>query len=147
MKIILLKDVAKVGKAGDCVEVSDGYARNFMIPRHLAVEATPSNVRIWEQKKTAGAGKRTRAESEARALAEKLEGLSLVLSCPVGKGDKLFGSVNSKVISEELAKLGLEVDRRKILLEEPIKSVGTFVIPVKLHQEVVAHLRVEVTRG
>jgi len=147
MKIILLKDVSKLGKAGDCVNVSDGYARNYMIPRRLAVEATSSNLRIMEQKKALGLGQQSRAEREAQALAERLNRLSLILSRQVGKGDKLFGSVTSKDLSEALTGLGLDVDRRKIVLDEPIKRVGIFEVPIRLHQEVLVHIRVEVRKA
>jgi large subunit ribosomal protein L9 len=147
MKIILLKDVAKLGKAGDCVNVRDGYARNYILPRKLAVEATSSNLRVMEQKRAVGTGQQTRAEAEARALAEKLDGLSLVIVRQVGKGDKLFGSVTSKDLCEALAELGLAVDRKKVLLDEPIKTVGTFEIPIRLHQEVLTHIQVEVKKG
>jgi len=147
MKIILLKDVAKLGKAGECINVSDGYARNYIIPRKLAVEATSSNLRIMEQKKSLGAGQRSKGEREAQAMAERLNGLSLVLSRQVGKGEKLFGSVTSKDLSEALAAQGLEVDRKKIRLDEPIKNLGMFEVPIRLHQEVVALIRVEVTKA
>ncbi|MDH7498942.1 MAG: 50S ribosomal protein L9 [candidate division NC10 bacterium] len=147
MKIILLRDVAKLGKAGDCVNVSDGYARNYMIPRKLAVEATPSSLRSLEQKKASGAGERSRAEREAQALAEKLSGLSLTVSRQVGKGDRLFGSVTSKDLSEALAELGIDVDRKKILLDEPIKTLGIFEVPIRLHQAVMVHIRVEVMKA
>lgn len=147
MKIILLKDVAKLGKAGDCVNIRDGYARNYILPRKLAVEASSSNLRVMEQKKAVGTGQQTRAEAEAQALAEKLDGVSLVVVRQVGKGDKLFGSVTSKDLSEALAELGLGVDRKKILLDEPIKTVGTFEIPIRLHQEVLTYIQVEVKKG
>jgi len=147
MKIILLRDVAKLGRAGDCVHVRDGYARNYMIPRKLAVEATSSRLRSLEQKKALGVGQRSRAEREAQELAERLGGVSLVLSRQVGKGDRLFGSVTSKDLSEALAELGIDVDRRKILLDEPIKTVGIFEVPVRLHQAVMTHVRVDVTKA
>lgn len=147
MKVILLRDVAKLGKAGDCIQVSDGYARNYMIPRKLAVEATSSSLRSMEQKKALGVGQRSRAEREAQALAEKLNGLSLAVSRQAGKGDRLFGSVTSKDLSEALAELGIDMDRKKILLDEPIKTVGIFEVPIRLHQAVMVHIRVEVTKA
>lgn len=147
MKIILLEDVAKLGKAGDCINVKDGYARNYAIPRKLAVEATPSKLRQLEQKKVLGMGEQSKAKKEAEALAERLNGLSVVLSRQVGKGDKLFGSVTSKDLSEALAEQGLEVDRKRILLDEAIKKVGIFEVPIRLHQEVLAKIEVEVVKA
>ena len=147
MKIILLADVVKLGEAGDCIEVNDGYARNYIIPRKLAVEATPSKLRHVEQKKALGMGQESRAKREAQDLVERLEGLTLMLSRQVGKADKLFGSVTSKDLSEALAGQGFEVDRKKILLDEPIKNLGTFEVPVRLHREVLTKIRVEVSKG
>jgi large subunit ribosomal protein L9 len=147
MKIILLEDVAKLGKAGDWVNVSDGYARNFMIPRKLAVEATPSNLRQMEHKKSLGVGQLTRGKKEAEELAEKLEGVFLVLTRQAGKEDKLFGSVTPKDLIEALAAEGLEVERKKILLEDPIKNLGSFEVPVRLHPEVLTKIKVEVRRA
>jgi len=100
-----------------------------------------------ERKKALGVGQQSRAEREAQAMAERLGGLSLVLSRQVGKGDRLFGSVTSKDLSEALAELGIDVDRRKILLDEPIKTVGIFEVPVRLHQAVMTHVRVDVTKA
>jgi large subunit ribosomal protein L9 len=147
MKIILVEDVAKLGKAGDCVNVSDGYARNYMIPRKLAVEATPSNLRQMERKKALGAGQDTRGKREAQELAERLEAISLVLDRQAGKGDKLFGSVTSKDLGEALEAEGLNVERKKILLDDPIKNLGTFEVAVRLHPEVLTKIKVEVRKA
>jgi large subunit ribosomal protein L9 len=147
MKIILVEDVAKLGKAGDCVNVSDGYARNYMIPRKLAVEATPSNLRQMERKKALGAGEDTRGKREAQELAERLEAASLVLDRQAGKGDKLFGSVTSKDLGEALEAEGLNVERKKILLDDPIKNLGTFEVAVRLHPEVLTKIKVEVRKA
>ncbi len=147
MKIILLEDLAKLGKAGDCVNVSGGYARNYMIPRKLAVEATPSNLRQMEHKKALGVGQDTRGKREAQELAERLEAISLVLDRQAGKGDKLFGSVTSKDLGEALETEGLNVERKKILLDEPIKNLGTFEVAVRLHPEVLAKIKVEVRKS
>ena len=147
MKIVLLQDVANLGKGGDFVVVKDGYARNYLIPRNLAVEATPSNIRAAERKKTMGVGKESRAEKEARDLAERLNGLSLILVRKVGKGDRLFGSVTAKDLSERLAEQGCDIDHKKIQLNEPIKNVGVFEVSIKLHHAVLAHLKVEVSKA
>ena len=147
MKIILLEDLVKLGKAGDCVNVSDGYARNYMIPRKLAVEATSSNLRQREHEKALGVGQDTRGKREAQELAERLEAISLVLDRQAGKGDKLFGSVTSKDLGEALEAEGLDVERKKILLDEPIKNLGTFEVSVRLHPEVLAKIKVEVRRA
>ena len=147
MKIILLEDVAKLGKAGDCINVSDGYARNYMIPRKLAVEATSSNLRQVERKRTLGVGQLTRGKREAQELAERLEAISLVLDRQAGKGDKLFGSVTSKDLSEALAAEGFDLERKKILLDEPIKNLGLFEVPIRLHPEVLGKIKVEVRKA
>jgi large subunit ribosomal protein L9 len=147
MKIILVEDVAKLGKAGDCVNVRDGYARNYMIPRKLAVEATPSNLRQMEQRKALGAGQDTRGKREAQELAERLEAISLVLDRQAGKEDKLFGSVTSKDLGEALEAEGLNVERKKILLDDPIKNLGTFEVAVRLHPEVLTKIKVEVRKA
>jgi large subunit ribosomal protein L9 len=147
MKIILLEDVAKLGKAGDCINVSDGYARNYMIPRKLAVEATSSNLRQVERKRALGVGQLTRGKREAQELAERLEAISLVLDRQAGKGDKLFGSVTSKDLSEALAAEGFDLERKKILLDEPIKNLGLFEVPIRLHPEVLVKIKVEVRKA
>lgn len=147
MKIILLEDVAKLGKAGDCINVSDGYARNYMIPRKLAVEATSSNLRQVDRKRVLGAGQLTRGKREAQELAERLEAISLVLDRQAGKGDKLFGSVTSKDLSEALAAEGFDLERKKILLDEPIKNLGLFEVPIRLHPEVLGKIKVEVRKA
>jgi len=147
MRIVLLQDVTNLGKGGDSVIVKDGYARNYLIPRKMAAEATPSNIKAAERKKTMGVGKESRAEKEARDLAERLNGQSLILARKVGKGDRLFGSVTAKDLSEALAEQGFDIDHKKIQVNEPIKSVGVFEVSIRLHHVVSAHLKVEVSKG
>lgn len=147
MKIILIADVPKMGKMGEVLEVKDGFGRNYLIPRKLGVEATAAKLQELEQKKTLGIGQQSKAKRAASVLAEKLDGLSLVLPRQVGKEDKLFGSVTSKDLTEELAGQGIEIDRKKILLDDPIKSIGIYEVSIRLHQEVLAKIQVEVIKA
>ena len=147
MKIILIADVPKMGKMGEVLEVKDGFGRNYLIPRKLGVEATAAKLQELEQKRTLGIGQQSKAKRAASVLAEKLDGLSLVLPRQVGKEDKLFGSVTSKDLTEELAGQGIEIDRKKILLDDPIKSIGIYEVSIRLHQEVLAKIQVEVIKA
>ncbi len=144
MKIILLENVPSLGKPGDIVQVANGYGRNFLVPRKIALEATPANIRLLEQQKDSLLKKAGREKESAAELAAKIEGLSCVLVRSVGKNDKIFGSVTSLDIHECLTAQGIEIERRKISLAHPIKSVGGFTVPVKLHPDVTAQLKVQV---
>jgi large subunit ribosomal protein L9 len=147
MKVILLENMEKVGRAGDQVEVADGYARNFLIPKRKAVAATSAHIKslghLLRQTKGRGARLRDAAESLAAQITEK----SCVLKRRAGEQDRLFGSVTNQDIAAALGAQGLEVDRRKIVLQEPIKALGSYTIPVRLHPEVVAELRLTVERA
>lgn len=145
MKVILLQDVKALGKKGDIKEVAEGYARNFLLPRGLAVEASGGHLRQHQQQATAAAGKKAKILADARAVAAKIDGLKLETTARVGEGGRLFGSVTSGDIADLLKKRGFTVDKRKIELSEPIKSLGTFSVRVKLHPDVEAHLQVTVT--
>jgi len=145
--VVLQQDVQNLGKSGDLVRVRPGYARNFLIPRGLAAPATAGNVaRIEELRQRA----RARAAKElvhAQETAKKLESLSVKIARAVGEENKMYGSVTSKDIEEAFAAIGVEIDRKKIHLDEPIKTLGLSEVPIKLHHDVVAKLRVEVVKG
>lgn len=148
MQIILLEDVKNLGKKGDLVQANDGYARNFIIPKKLGVEATPKNLNDLRQKKLAEEKRQAEILAEAEALAEQFKGKSVKLSIRVGKEGKTFGTVSTKEIADEAKKqLGLEIDKKKMVLSDPIKAGGSYKIPVKLHPKVTAELVVEVKEG
>jgi len=144
MEVILKEDVANLGHRGDVVKVADGYGRNFLLPRKLALQATLANKAVIEQMKAAAARRSATEKAQAQELVTKLEPVSLNFTRKSGENGQLFGSVTSADIAGELAAKGFDVDRRKIQLSEPIKSLGDFTISVKLHREVTAHLRVHV---
>lgn len=143
MKVILLEDVKSLGKKGDIVNVSDGYARNFVLPKHVGVEATEKNkndLKLQKQHEDKLAAERL---AEAKALAQKLEGLKIEVTMKAGENGKVFGSVASKEIAEQAKKQhGLELDKKKIVLAEPIKSFGMHEVGIKLHPEVTGKLYV-----
>lgn len=146
MKIILKSDIDKLGKAGDIVETKRGYARNYLIPKGYAVEATPANLKIIEQEKAAAMRRLQKEIEEAKKFAEQLENVSVTATVQVGEENRVFGAVTNQTIAELLAEKGIEIDRKKILLEEPIKQLGVFDVPVKLHSEVEAKIKVWVVR-
>lgn len=146
MLVILNKDVKGTGKAGDIVKVSDGYARNMLLPKGLATEATDGNVRNLEKQKAAEAQKKAEEKSAAQELAKKLEDVKVIIKTKSGEGGRLFGSITSKDIADETKKqTGFVIDKKKIQLNSPIKNMGKFDIKVKLYPEVVGVLTVEVT--
>ena len=144
MKVILLEDIRGSGKSGDVVNVSDGYARNMLIPRGLAVEATPQNVKQLEKKKEAIAKKFAEDKAAALEIKKKLEEITVEVKTKAGKDGKVFGSVTSKDIAEALQALGFDVDKKKIQLDSPIKAVGTTDVNVKLFTEVSGKVKVNV---
>jgi large subunit ribosomal protein L9 len=146
MQIILQEDVEKLGNRGEVVEVAEGYARNYLLPRKLGVAADAGNLKRLERIRGSLA-KRTATEREsAQKLAEMLAGVTVTLKRKAGENDQLFGSVNSADISEALDKQGYTVDKRKITLDPPIKLVGEYQVAAKLHREVVASIKVVVER-
>lgn len=146
MIVILLKDVKGLGKAGDVVKVSDGYARNMLIPKGTATEATEGNVRNLEKQKAIQAENKKKELAEANALAEKLKDLKVVITTKSGEGGKLFGSITSKDIADALSSQHkIDIDKRKFLLDNPIKHVGNFEVEIKIYPEVIAKLNVTVT--
>ncbi|HLT58105.1 MAG: 50S ribosomal protein L9 [Limnochordales bacterium] len=145
MKVILLQDVKNLGKKNDLVEVAEGYARNYLIPRGLAAEATAANLRQRDHSLKAESRRRQREEEQAQAAAAKLQGQRIVIRVKAGEGGRLFGSVTSADIAREVERqAGVSLDKRRIELEEPIKAVGTYEVPVKLHPGVQATLAVQV---
>jgi len=144
MKLILREDVENLGKGGDLVDVKPGYGRNFLLPRGLAVAANTRNVRELEHQKSVASAKAAKLKASAQAVAKRLAETPVVLRRKAGEQDKLFGSVTAIDIAEALAARGLQLDRRAIDLAEPIKTLGDFEVPVKLHHEVVGKARVKV---
>ena len=144
MEVILKEDVSNLGHRGDVVKVADGYGRNFLLPKKLAMEATPANKAVIEQMKASAVRRSAKEKADAEALVTQLNTVSLVFERRVGENDHLFGSVTSSDIAQALAAKGFDVDRRKVQLDEPLKSTGEFHIPVKLHREVTAHIGVTV---
>jgi large subunit ribosomal protein L9 len=146
MQIILQEEVEKLGTRGEVVEVAEGYARNFLLPRKLALEATPGNMKRLEKMRVTFAKKEATEKKDAQILAEVLAGVSLEFSRKTGDNDQLFGSVTAGDVSEALAAKGITVEKRRIQLLDPIKTIGDFEIPVKLHREVPAAVKVIVKK-
>ncbi|GBF32487.1 LSU ribosomal protein L9p [Desulfocucumis palustris] len=145
MKVILLQDVKGQGKKDQTVNVSDGYARNYLIPRGLAVEATEVKLKDLARQKAYEDKKKQQEEESAKALAGELSGITVKVTGKAGEGGKLFGAVGNKDISEALEKqFGLGVDKKKIILKEPLKTLGVFPVTVKLHSSVQAEIQVAV---
>jgi large subunit ribosomal protein L9 len=145
MKVILLQDVKGKGKKGQMIEVSDGYARNFMLPRKLAVEATADAVNTMRMNDKAAAEKAARERAEANEIAKKLKELTLVVTAKGGGAGRLFGSVTNQEIADALkAKTGIALDKRKIVISDPIKNVGTYTVTCKLGYEITAKLTVKI---
>jgi large subunit ribosomal protein L9 len=144
MKLILREDVEHLGKGGEVVDVKPGYGRNFLLPRGLAVPANPRNVRELEHQKAVASAKAAKLKASAQAVARRLAETPVTLKRKVGEQDKLYGSVTALDVAEALAGRGLTIDRRSIDLREPIKTVGDFDVPVKLHSEVVGKVKVTV---
>lgn len=142
MKLILTHEVTNLGAPGDIVEVKDGYGRNFLLPRKLAIEANAANKAVIDQMKAAAVRRSASEKHEAEALAKQFEGLSVSFQRRSGENEQLFGSVTSSDIADALEKKSFHIDRRKIQLHEPLKSVGEFDVPVKLHKDVTAHVKV-----
>lgn len=144
MKVILKDDVKSLGRMGEVVNVSAGYARNFLIPKNFAVEANTSNIKEFEHHKKVIAEKAAKIMNASKATADKLSSLQITIKAKVGEEDKLFGSVTSMDIAQALAAEGYEVDKKKIHIEEPIKRTGEYPVQVKLHTDVTATIRVQV---
>jgi len=146
MEVILREDIEKLGTRGQLVKVAPGYARNFLLPKRMAVPASEANKKIVEQERQAYLRKEAKVASEATELGNLLGSVSITIAQKAGENDQLFGSVTSKDIVEALEKQGYSIERRKIALEEPIKTLGEFKVPVKLHREVTAEITVNVIK-
>jgi len=146
MQVILLEDVPSLGKAGDLVKVSDGYGRNYLVPHKKAILATEKGLKMLGHQKRQVQYRMGKMKKDLDKIARQIEGLSCTFTKSVGESGKLFGSVTSMEIENYLKENGIEVDRKKILLDEPIKSIGIFTVPIKLHTEIVAQLKVWVVQ-
>ena len=144
MKVILIENVSSLGKAGDIVQVAEGYGRNFLIPKKLALEASPANLRRLEQQRELFLSKATSERQKAADLAARINELPCTLARPAGENEKLFGSVTTMDLQEFLEEQGISVDRRKIVLPSPIKALGSYTVPLKIHPDVTAQLKVQV---
>jgi large subunit ribosomal protein L9 len=144
MKVILKQDIEKLGKTGDVVKVAPGYGRNYLIPRHLAAEATPGNVKIIEIEKVAQARRDHREKEAATILAREIVKLTVTVRRKTGEGGALYGSVTALDIADFLITHKIDIDKRKIHLEEPIKTIGEYQVPIRLHREVSVPIRVVV---
>jgi large subunit ribosomal protein L9 len=146
MKIILKKDVQSLGKTGEIIQVKRGYARNYLMPMGMAIEATPSNLKSYQEESKLDKVRAEKGRKAALELAEKISQVSLTAVVQVGEQDKVFGSVTSQNIADLLKESGFEIDRKKIDLNEPLKALGVFDVPIKLHSDVEAKVKVWVVR-
>jgi large subunit ribosomal protein L9 len=144
MEVILKEDVNKLGHRGDVVKVADGYGRNYLLPGKLAIEATTANKAVIEQMKASSVRKSAKEKTQSEDLAKQMDAVELTFERKTGENDHLFGSVTSGDIAHALEAQGFTIDRRKIALEEPLKQLGEFHVPVKLHREVTAHVKVTI---
>ncbi|HTY64394.1 MAG TPA: 50S ribosomal protein L9 [Acidobacteriota bacterium] len=142
MNVILKQDVEKLGKAGDVVKVSPGYGRNFLIPKKLALEATPGNIKVAEIEKVSHARRDHREKEAATILAREIVKLTATIRCKTGEGGSLYGSVTALDIADFLVSHKIDIDKRKIQLEEPIKAIGEYEVPIRLHRDVTVPIKV-----
>ncbi len=146
MEVILREEVEKLGRRGDVVKVASGYARNFLLPRRLAVAATESNRKIVDQEKQAHLRREAKEQASAAELGKMMSAVEVTIAQKAGENDQLFGSVTSADVAVALEKLGYSIDRRKVHLDDPIKTLGDFKVTVKLHREVSVEIPVHVVR-
>jgi large subunit ribosomal protein L9 len=146
MEVILREDIERLGNRGQVVKVADGYARNFLLPKRLAVAATDANRKIVEQERQAHLRREAKQKGEAEDLSKLLTGVVVTISQKAGENDQLFGSVTSKDVADALAQKNFTIDRRKVLMDDPIKQLGEFKIPVRLHRDVTAEVTVHVVK-
>jgi len=147
MEVILREDIPKLGQRGDVVTVKNGYARNYLLPRKLAMEATPGNRKQVADMKAAAARREVTEKTGAESLAAQLAEVVVTISAKAGESDQLFGSVTTMDIAEGLEAKGFAIDKRKILLEEPIKTLGEYTVPLRLHRQVTGSVKVNVLRA
>jgi len=146
MEVILKEDVPKLGSRGDVVKVAEGFGRNYLLPRKLAIEASAGNKKVIEQMKAAAVRRSAKEKAQSEELAKQFDGLSVSFARKSGEHDQLFGSVTSGDVAEALTKKGFDLDRRKIQLHEPLKTLGEFTVPIKLHKDVTTHLKVVIEK-
>ena len=146
MKVILREDVEKLGKTGEIVDIADGYGRNYLLPRGLAVLASTKNMKVLEHQKRLIQAGQEKKKQESQDLAKKLESFSCTIARKAGEEDKLFGSVTARDIEDVLKEEGIVVERKQILLEEPIKQLGVYTVPIQLHPEVTGSIKVWVVK-
>jgi large subunit ribosomal protein L9 len=144
MEVILIENVSNLGTVGELLTVKDGYGRNYLLPKKLAILATPKNVKQFEHQKRVVASRMAKMKAEASSIKERIEALKCAIARQVGEEEKLFGSVSTRDIADAMADAGVEIDRRAIQLDAPIKTIGSFDVQVKLHHEVVATLKLRV---
>ena len=146
MKVLLKQDVTKIGRKGELLEVKEGYARNFLIPNGLAVEATGGTLKQLDEEKKAVERRKAKEKEEAQALAAKIKGITITLKHKAGEEGRLFGSITSAEVTEALKQKGFEIDKKQVLVDDPIRLVGKYDVKIKLHTEVAASLHVEVVK-
>lgn len=146
MKVILREDVSGLGKRGALVSVKDGFARNYLIPQGLALQAKPSNIKAFEEEKKQHDVRENKAQRLADQLAKKLKSVSITAAVSVGEEDRVFGSVTAQTISVLLQEKGFDIDKKKILLDEPIKALGVYTIPIKLHHDIQGKIKLWVVK-
>ena len=146
MKVLLLDNVENIGKRGEVKEVKNGLARNFLLPKKLALRATDHNIKAWENRLNSLKLKDAKIVEDAQEIADTLNTIEISIAVKAGEEDKLFGSVTTQNISNSLKEIGFEVDRKTIILSEPIKTLGNFDIPIKLHPEVTANIKLDVVK-
>lgn len=146
MRIVLREDIDKVGRQGDVVEVADGYARNFLLPKKKALIATEGSLKTIERERRRYVIRQVKEKEEAGAIAQRLAGVSCTVVRKVGENEVLYGSVTAADIAEHLEKEGITIDKRRVLLDEPLKTLGIYTVPIRLHPEVTAEVKVWVVR-
>lgn len=146
MKIILIKNVEKLGSAGEVVKVKDGYARNFLLPKNLAVDARRKNAKFLDNEKKKLEAKGKRLKGEAESLKEKLNNISCTIAMPTGEEDKLYGEVTPELVANFYKQEGIDIDKRRVHLESPIRHLGVYQVDIKLHPDVVANVKVWVVK-
>jgi len=146
MKVILTQTIDRLGKMGEVLSVKDGYARNYLFPKNLAKEATPGNMKTLEVLKKRQASEDAKKLSDAKSLADKIAALSVTINAKAGEEEKLFGSITSEAIAKALESEGIKIDKKDVILDDPIKKLGVYQIDVKVHPEVKAALRVWIVK-
>ena len=147
MKVILTEEIPSLGSIGDVVKVADGYGRNYLIPQKKAMEASSQNIKKLEHDEKLAKSKLNKTKKDVEKIAAQIESLSCTIPKRAGEEEKLFGSVTSRDIKEYLMGEGIDIDKKKIVLDEPIKELGDFIVPIKLHQEITADLKVCVVKS